>query len=129
MNHNKGRSFYGGMGMARPVLTAMQADNARDFNYNKELYSDLASFESLSPQHGGREKYRSLSHWSAPGSSDEGHNDYLRTQRRRRDSFSGISTRLSKLTLRFRESITVYDEDITRRVNSCCDKDSAIDCL
>ena len=49
MDRNKGSSFYGGMGMARPVLTAMQTDNARDYNYNKELFSDLASCESLSP--------------------------------------------------------------------------------
>ena len=113
MDHKSRRSFYGGMGMARPVLTAMQSDNMRDFNYNKELYSDLASFESLSPQHGGKDlNIKSRSRMWSEINSDDGDNDYSRPRRRRRGSFS---THISLLTLRFRESITVYDEDIMRR--------------
>ena len=111
MDSNRVRSYYEGMGLARPMLAAVRADDARNFNYNKELYSDLASFDSLSPQHGGRDhNHRSLTHArnSAYHSDDEESN---MLKHRRRRSYS-ISTKFSKFTHKLRETITVYDDDV-----------------
>ena len=35
--------LFGGMGLARPMLSAMQADKVQNFHYRRELFSDLGS--------------------------------------------------------------------------------------
>ena len=40
-----------------------------------------------------------------------------------------MSTHISKLTMRFRDSVTVYDEDLFKQINSCCEKESIGACL
>ena len=116
MDSNRVRSFYGGMGLARPMLTAMQTDNTRNFNYNKELYSDLASIDSLSPQHGGRDhNHRSLTNArnsAHPLTDDEKDSPTFELRRRRSYSLSSRFPKLSHLSHRLRETITVYDEDV-----------------
>ena len=71
MFHSRNQSIGGGGSIARPILAAMQADNHNDLRYQNELFSDLASFESLSPQHGGGAKLHQRAYWSRAGSDDE----------------------------------------------------------
>ena len=136
MFHSRNQSIGGGGSIARPILAAMQTDNLKDLRFQNELYSDLASFESLSPQHGGGARpTQRAQYWSRACSDDEGGDrdsvlhflSPIRGKFRRRAS--SFSTRVSHLTQRIRDSATVYDEDRFGRQDGCCDKDSLRECV
>ena len=105
--HNESRDLFGGMGLARPMLNAMQADRVQNFQYRRELFSDLGS-----PILAERQSRKSLVRRQSKGSFDPqfSSNEDSRERRRKKKSslrraFSFSSKVSKKIALDFKSAI------------------------
>ena len=103
-----------GMSMARPVLNAMKVDAVHDIHSKKGLFSELDSDYQSESQTCNKPKF-------APSfSSDE-----IRLRRNKSGAFS-LSSHFS---MRIVQNLREYEEEFTSKFDSCCEKDSAFECL